>query len=86
MKIIPSGSKIAGYLPQFAETCGAALAKSHARSGEPEAIDAYIGKGAAFAAGILDFARKYAAQTHTDHADLVQAIAAGDVKAAERGW
>ncbi|MFF2083372.1 DUF2252 domain-containing protein [Nocardia sp. NPDC058176] len=86
MKIIPSGREIAGYLPQFASACGAALAKSHARSGEPEAIAAYIGKGEAFAAGILDFARAYAAQTDTDHADLVTAIAAGDVEAAERGW
>ncbi|MEV6560610.1 DUF2252 family protein [Nocardia sp. NPDC051756] len=86
MKIIPSGSQIAGYLPQFAETCGSALAKSHARSGEPEAIEAYIGKGAAFATGILDFARGYAAQTHTDHAALVAAIESGEVKAADQGW
>lgn len=85
MKIIPSGSQIAGYLPQFAAICGAALAKSHARSGEPEAIAAYIGKGDAFAAGILAFARAYATQTHTDHTDLVAAIDAGTVTAAEHG-
>lgn len=86
MKIIPSGQQIAGYLPQFAGFCGAALAKSHARSGEPRAIVGYIGKGEAFAAGILDFARAYAEQTFADHAELVGAIESGDVQAAEQGW
>ncbi|MFI8524585.1 DUF2252 domain-containing protein [Promicromonospora sukumoe] len=86
MKIIPSGTEIAGYLPQFAAVCGHALAKSHARSGDPEAIAAYIGKGEAFAAGILGYARAYAAQTSADHADLVAAVADGEVEAAERGW
>ncbi|MBL7253544.1 DUF2252 domain-containing protein [Paractinoplanes lichenicola] len=86
MKIIPTGKQIAGYLPQFAAACGHALAKSHARSGEPAAIAAYIGKGSAFREGILRFARAYARQTHTDHADLRTAIAAHEVTAAERGW
>lgn len=86
MKIIPNGHQIAGYLPQFAAVCGAALAKSHARSGDPEAISGYIGKGDAFASGIITYARAYAAQTHTDHADLVTAIADGEVRAAEQGW
>ena len=86
MKIIPSGNQIAGYLPQFARACGHALAKSHARSGDPEAIAAYIGRGAAFEDGILRYARAYAGQTHTDHADLITAITSGEVKAAERAW
>jgi uncharacterized protein (DUF2252 family) len=86
MKVIPSGKQIAGYLPQFAAVCGRALAKSHARTGDPEAIAAYIGKGNAFAAGILGFARAYAVQTCADHAELRAAIATGEVQAAERGW
>jgi len=86
MKIIPSGSQIAGYLPQFAAVCGRALAKSHARSGDPEAIAGYIGKGNAFAAGIIGFARAYAEQTRVDHAALVAAIANGEVEAAPRAW
>lgn len=86
MKIIPSGEQIAGYLDEFAAACGCALAKSHARSGEPAAIEAYIGKGGAFSAGILDYARAYAEQTATDHADLVAAIRGGEVAAAESGW
>nr|WP_129669485.1 DUF2252 domain-containing protein [Phytoactinopolyspora endophytica] len=86
MKVIPSGKQISGFLPQFAAACGHALAKSHARSGDPEAIAGYIGKGAAFADGILRYARAYAEQTCADHADLRTAIANKEVKAAERGW
>lgn len=86
MKIIPSGKQISGYLPQFAAVCGRALAKSHARSGDPEAISGYIGKGNTFAAAILGYARAYADQTHADHADLLTAIAKEEVEAAERGW
>ena len=86
MKIIPSGKSIAGYLPAFAAACGHALAKSHARSGEPVAIAEYIGKGDAFAAGILNYARAYAEQTCIDHAALRVAIAGGQIKAAEHVW
>jgi len=86
MKIIPSGKQISGYLPQFAAVCGHALAKSHARSGDPAAIAGYIGNGGGFAAGILGYARAYSAQTVADHADLRAAIARGEVQAAERGW
>jgi uncharacterized protein (DUF2252 family) len=86
MKIIPSGTQIAGYLPQFAAVCGRALAKSHARSGDPEAIAGYIGKGSAFAAGIVGFGRAYAEQTHLDHAALVAAIASDEVEAAQQAW
>lgn len=86
MKIIPSGAEISGYLPHFAATCGRALAKSHARSGEPRAIAGYIGGKGAFSAGIIGYARAYAAQTVADHADLRAAIDAGEIEAAEQGW
>lgn len=86
MKIIPSGQQISGYLPQFSAVCGRALAKAHARSGDPTAIAAYIGNSDAFAAGINGFAVAYAQQTHNDHADLQLAISSGAVTAAERPW
>lgn len=86
MKVIPDGKQIAGYLPHFAAACGHALAKSHARSGDPEAIAGYLGKGEAFADGIRRFARAYADQTRIDHADLRSAIANNELEAAERGW
>ncbi|MEV4012385.1 DUF2252 family protein [Nonomuraea angiospora] len=86
MKIILSGRQISGYLPQFAATCGHAPARSHARSGDPAAVAGYIDKGNAFRDGILRYARDCAEQTHTDHAELVAAIAGNEVRAAERGW
>lgn len=86
MKIIPDGKQISGYLPQFAAACGHALAKSHARSGHPDAIAGYIGKGEAFADGIRRYARAYAEQTRADHADLRTAIANRELEAAEQGW
>ncbi|MDL5488034.1 DUF2252 domain-containing protein [Microbacterium wangruii] len=83
MKIIPKGAQIAAYLPQFATACGRTLAKAHARSGDPAAIVDHLGRGAAFEEEILRFARAYADQTHADHAELVDAIAAGEVRAEE---
>jgi uncharacterized protein (DUF2252 family) len=79
MKIIPDGPAISGFLPQFAESCGHALAKSHARSGDAVAIAAYIGKGQKFDAAMGAFAHSYANQTVEDHADLVAAIKAEQV-------
>jgi len=80
MKIIPRTDLIAPRLAEFATACGEALARAHARTGDPMAIDAYIGKGAKFAAAIGRFARSYADQNCRDHAQLVSAIAAGAVE------
>ncbi len=80
MKVIPTTDLIAPRLAEFATACGETLARAHARSGDPAAIDGYIGKGAKFTAAIGRFARQYADQNERDHAQLVRAIAAGDVE------
>jgi uncharacterized protein (DUF2252 family) len=80
MKIIPSTELIAPRLAEFAAACGRALARAHARTGDPMAIDGYIGKGSRFADAIGEFARSYADQNERDHAQLVSAIAAGAVE------
>jgi uncharacterized protein (DUF2252 family) len=80
MKIIPTTDLIAPRLAEFATACGETLARAHARSGDPVAIDAYIGKGRKFTAAISGFARAYADQNERDHAQLVHAIAAGAVE------
>src|SRR5215469_14891420 len=80
MKIIPTTELIAPRLAEFATACGGALARAHARTGDPMAIDGYIGKGPKFTAEISRFARRYAGQNETDHAQLVRAIAAGTVQ------
>ena len=80
MKIIPTTTLIAPQLTEFATACGEALARAHARTGDPVAINGYIGTGPKFAAAIGRFARVYADQNERDHAQLVQASAAGAVE------
>jgi len=80
MKIIPSTDLIAPRLAEFATACGETLARAHARTGDPVAIDGYIGKGPKFTEAISRFARRYADQNERDHAQLVRAIAAGEVE------
>jgi uncharacterized protein (DUF2252 family) len=80
MKIIPTTSLIAPVLSDFAAACGSTLARAHARSGDPVAIDAYIGKGAEFTKAMRRFARRYGDQTERDHERLVSAIRRGRVE------
>jgi uncharacterized protein (DUF2252 family) len=80
MKIIPTTDLIAPRLVEFATACGGALARAHARTGDPVAIDGYIGRGPKFTAAIGQFARQYADQNQRDYAQLVSAIAAGAIE------
>jgi len=80
MKIIPTTDLIAPRLAEFATACGETLARAHARTGDPVAIDGYLGKGRKFTAEISRFADRYANQNERDHARLVSAIAAGAVE------
>jgi uncharacterized protein (DUF2252 family) len=80
MKIIPSTELIAPRLAEFATACGETLARAHARTGDPVAIDGYIGKSPKFTGEIGRFARRYADQNERDHAQLAGAIAAGAVE------
>ncbi len=82
MKIIPNIELIGPRLVEFATACGETLARAHARTGDPVAIDGYMGKGRKFAAAMGEFARSYADQNERDHAQLVAAIAAGSVLSA----
>jgi uncharacterized protein (DUF2252 family) len=68
-------------LTTWAELCAWALARGHARSGQPAAIAAYIGADDAFDQVMTEFADAYADQTERDHAALVAAIAAGRITA-----
>jgi len=68
-------------LDRYADLCGWALARAHARSGDPAAIDGYMGRGDQFDLAIGSFAVAYADQTEQDHAALVQAQRAGRIVA-----
>ncbi|GAY10525.1 hypothetical protein TOK_4886 [Pseudonocardia sp. N23] len=85
MKVIADGELLAPRLPEFATACGHVLARSHARSGDPAAIAAYLGRGRAFDEGMTAFAHAYADQNAADHRSLVDAIAASRLPTA-RGW
>jgi len=80
MKIIPSTGLIVPRLTEFATACGGTLARAHARTGDPAAIDSYMGKNTRFTEAIGDFARQYADQNERDHAQLAGAIAAGKIE------
>jgi uncharacterized protein (DUF2252 family) len=75
MKVIPRGDLIAPRLAEFATACGRVLARAHARTGDPIAIDAYIGRGRRFDEALGEFAVAYADQTAHDQRRLSDAIA-----------
>jgi uncharacterized protein (DUF2252 family) len=71
-------------LATWGELCGWALARGHARSGQPSEIAGYLGTDRGFDHAIGDFAAVYADQNERDYAAFVAAIKAGRV-AAESG-
>jgi uncharacterized protein (DUF2252 family) len=66
-------------LELYAELCGWALARGHARSGGRIAISTYLSAGDRFDQAIADFATSYAHQTEKDFEALQQAIKLGRV-------
>ncbi len=64
-----------------ARLAGLILARAHARSGDPAAIGAYLGKSDAFDAAVAKFAVAYADQNEKDHAALKSAVRMGKVRA-----
>ncbi|MEA2011162.1 MAG: DUF2252 domain-containing protein, partial [Actinomycetota bacterium] len=68
-------------LRRYAELCGWTLARSHARSGDPAAIDGYLGSNDTFARAITEFAGLYADQNESDYREFSDAIDRGDLQA-----
>jgi uncharacterized protein (DUF2252 family) len=67
-------------MSQYAEVCGWALARAHARSGAPAEISGYLGKSDEFDKAIVKFSVAYADQSERDHDVLRKAAQAGRVK------
>ena len=67
----------------YAQACGWALARAHARSGDPVAIAAYLGKSGKFDLSITDFSERYADQNDKDYQAFADAIKAGRLEAVE---
>ena len=68
-------------LVDYAGFCGWALARAHAKSGDPAAISGYLGRTDVFDLAIGTFAQTYADQTEADYAMLKKAVADGRVVA-----
>ncbi len=67
----------------YAGICGRTLARAHARSGDPVALAAYLGKKDRFDHSITDFAERYADQNEQDHHAFVDAIRSRRLEAVE---
>ena len=61
----------------YAELCGRALAKAHARSGDAIAIGSYLGGGDSFDRALASFAEAYADQNERDYRALQGAVESG---------
>lgn len=61
------------------ELCGWALARAHAKAGDPWTISGYLGNNARFDEAMGRFALAYADQAEQDHAALKAAVRAGSV-------
>ena len=73
----------AGRFAAYAELCGAALARAHARSGDAVALAAYLGQGDAFDRAMEAFATRYADRNAEDFAALEAAADDGRIPAVD---
>ena len=74
-QVVPKGMAAYGRL------CGWTLARAHARSGDPIAIAAYLGRSAAFDRAIVEFSHAYAEQNERDYQALIAAVKSGRITA-----
>ncbi|WP_395293713.1 DUF2252 domain-containing protein [Kitasatospora hibisci] len=85
LRDMKGSADVAGMPPSvlrsYADLCGRALARAHARSGDRLAVAGYLGTSDTFAEAIADFAVHYADRTEADHAGLLAAIDSGEVAA-----
>jgi uncharacterized protein (DUF2252 family) len=67
----------------YARSCGWTLARAHARSGDPVAIDEYLGRSDEFDKSINDFSERYADQNEQDYEQFLAAIRSGQLEAVQ---
>jgi uncharacterized protein (DUF2252 family) len=78
---IPIEALVVRAMQVYGETCGWALARAHACSGDRIAIAAYLGGSDVFDKAIAEFAAAYADQNERDHKSLLDAVATGRLTA-----
>jgi uncharacterized protein (DUF2252 family) len=67
---------------EYAEACGYALARAHAKSGCPDELAGYVGKGTALGEAMAGFALAYRRRNEADWTALKRAAATGKVPVA----
>ena len=67
----------------YAGLCAHTLARAHARSGDPVAIPAYLGKKDRFDQSIADFSERYADRNERDYEEFTKAVRSGRLEALE---
>jgi hypothetical protein len=67
----------ASAMIDYAQMCGWALARAHAKSGDAALISGYLGKSDVFDHAIAAFARAYADVTEQDYAAMLAAVKSG---------
>jgi len=67
----------------YARLCGWTLARAHARSGDPVAIAAYLGKSDGFDQSVTDFSARYADQNEREYKAFTKAVRSGRIPAVE---
>jgi uncharacterized protein (DUF2252 family) len=68
------------HLIDYANHCGTALARAHAKTGDAAAISGYIGRGALLDVAFARFASAYADQTEQDYDQLKKAARSGRIE------
>ena len=68
-------------LGRYSEWCGWALARAHAKAGDPAMISGYLGSNASFDKAVATFALAYAEQNERDFKALLEAIRDGRIQA-----
>ncbi len=82
MKMAPPIEGVtATLISLYAELCGWALARAHAKSGDAATISGYLGKGEHFDNALGQFALAYADQNEQDYQALVAAQRLGRIEA-----
>jgi uncharacterized protein (DUF2252 family) len=66
---------------QYAELCGALLARAHSQSPQPAILDAYLGRSEVFDDAVTTWSLRYADQVERDFAALQAAVASGRLPA-----
>lgn len=67
----------------YAKACGWALARAHARSGDPSVLTGYMGSSDTLADAISEFAVAYANQNEVDYKKMMSAIRSGKLTIGE---